>query len=245
MLPGKRWQHKARGWLPTSSSPTNVRLGNGGSWEPQLKHQFVRKAGSEVPSSSSVPSDLARASEAGKYVSFQDVGSIGELVAAIATVATLVYLTIQVRHNSRALDRSNEFAQASSIHNITVLFNELNWRLANDGELADIYTRALAGQDLSDTEATRFVAFVNTYIATIENLVGQQSLELGYSELDSSSALDLFGPIVRQLLQTEDGAKWWTEVAPHLYTEEFRRQVDAAMAVLSQRLDSACERRPT
>jgi len=162
-------------------------------------------------------------------VSLQDVGSIGELIAAIATVATLIYLTIQIRHNSRALDRSNEFAQANSIHELTILFNELNWRLASDGELADIHTRALAGQELSATEATRFAAFVNTYIATIENLVGQQSLELGYSELDSSSALDLVAPIVRQLLETKSGAKWWREVAPHLYIEEFRTQIDAAV----------------
>jgi hypothetical protein len=162
-------------------------------------------------------------------VSLQDLGNVGEFVAAIATVATLVYLAIQIRHNARALDRSNEFAQASSIHDITILFNELNWRLASDGELADIHTRALAGQELSDAEATRFVAFVNTYIATIENLVGQQSLDLGYSELDSSSALDLLAPVMRQLLETKDGAKWWREVAPHLYVEEFRTQVDAAV----------------
>jgi len=159
-------------------------------------------------------------------VSLQDLGSIGELIAAIATVATLVYLAIQIKHSARAQNRSNEFAQAGSIHDITTLFNEMNWRLAGDGELADIYTRALAGGDLTPTEATRFVAYVNTYVATIENLVGQQALELGYSELDSSSALDLMAPILRQLLKTKDGAKWWRETAPHLYVEEFRHQVD-------------------
>lgn len=171
-------------------------------------------------------------------MSLQDVGSIGELIAAIATVATLVYLTIQIRHNARALDRSNEFARAGSIHDLTILFNELNWRLASDAELAGIHTRALAGEELSDTEATRFAAFVNTYVATIENLVGQQSLDLGYAELDSSSALDLFAPIVRQLLETQAGAKWWSEVAPHLYTAEFRAQVDAAVAEVREPLPS-------
>ncbi len=165
-------------------------------------------------------------------MTLQDIGSIGELIAAIATVATLVYLSIQVRHNSEALKRSNDFAQASSIHDITLLFNELNWRLAADGELADIHTRALAGSDLTPTEATRFLAFVNTYIATIENLVGQQSLDLGYTELDSSSALHLLAPIVRELLGTEDGARWWRETAPHLYIEEFRQQVDAAISAV-------------
>lgn len=163
-------------------------------------------------------------------VSLQDLGSIGELVAAIATVATLVYLAIQVRDNSRALSRANDFARAGSIHQVTLSFNELNWRLANDGELAAIYTRALAGEDLTPSEATRFVAYVNTYIATIENLVNQQSLTLGYSELDSTSALDLLAPVVRELLETTDGAKWWSETAPHLYVPEFRSRVDAAVA---------------
>lgn len=157
------------------------------------------------------------------------MGSIGELVAAIATVATLVYLSIQVRHNSQAVARSNDFAQAGSIHQITVLFNELNWRLASDGELAEIYTRALAGEDLNPTETTRFLAFVNTYVATIENLVGQQSLELGYTELDSSSALVLFGPVLRELFETKAGQTWWRDTAPNLYTVEFREQVEAVL----------------
>ncbi len=33
-------------------------------------------------------------------LSIQDLGSIGELVAAVATIATLIYLAIQIRHNT-------------------------------------------------------------------------------------------------------------------------------------------------
>lgn len=162
-------------------------------------------------------------------MTLQDIGSIGELVAAIATVATLIYLAIQVRHNSAAMDRSNEFARAASIHQLTQSFNELNWRLAADGDLADIYTRALAGESLSPTESTRFLAWVNTYVATVENLVGQQSLELGYEALDSSGAVDLFAPVLGELFQTREGAAWWRDKAPNLYTSEFREQVDTAL----------------
>lgn len=168
-------------------------------------------------------------------MSLQDLGSIGELVAAIATVATLVYLAIQVRHNSVALNRSNELAQANSIHQITSMFNELNWRLAGDGELAEIHARALAGEPLTAAEETRFTAFVNTYVATIENLAGQQTLALGYSELDSASALELLAPVVRELLDTEAGSRWWRDIAPSLYVEGFRTQLDAAMARAADR----------
>ena len=36
-------------------------------------------------------------------MTIQDLGSIGELIAAIATVATLIYLAVQIRANTTAL----------------------------------------------------------------------------------------------------------------------------------------------
>ena len=39
-------------------------------------------------------------------MSIQDLGSIGELIAAVATIATLAYLAIQMRQNTRALTSS-------------------------------------------------------------------------------------------------------------------------------------------
>ena len=36
-------------------------------------------------------------------MSFEDLGNLGELVAAIATVATLGYLALQLKQNTKAL----------------------------------------------------------------------------------------------------------------------------------------------
>ena len=53
-------------------------------------------------------------------MTIQDLGSVGELVAAVATVATLIYLSVQIRQNSRLVaasisastrDSSNENAR--------------------------------------------------------------------------------------------------------------------------------------
>jgi hypothetical protein len=41
-------------------------------------------------------------------MTIQDLGSIGELVAAIATVATLVYLALQIRQNTESVKLSAE-----------------------------------------------------------------------------------------------------------------------------------------
>jgi hypothetical protein len=45
---------------------------------------------------------------AGESVTFQDLGSIGEFVAALATVATLIYLAVQIRQNTSSL-RANAY----------------------------------------------------------------------------------------------------------------------------------------
>ena len=45
-------------------------------------------------------------------MTIQDLGSVGELVAAIATVVTLVYLAIQIRSNTIA----TRSAAAQSVH---------------------------------------------------------------------------------------------------------------------------------
>ncbi len=36
-------------------------------------------------------------------MTIQDLGSLGELIAAVATVATLVYLALQIRQNTHTL----------------------------------------------------------------------------------------------------------------------------------------------
>ena len=162
-------------------------------------------------------------------INWEAIGAVGEILGAGTVIATLFYLAHQIKQNNEALTRSNEFAQANSIHQINTAYSALYSHLASDNGLADIYTRALAGEQLTPTEETRFTSFVNMFIATLENLAAQQSLELGYSALDSDSAVVLMAPYLKKLLETEAGTRWWREVAPALYVEEFRIQVNKAI----------------
>lgn len=43
-------------------------------------------------------------------MNIQDLGSAGEVVAAVATVATLVYLAIQIRQNTESVQTSSELS---------------------------------------------------------------------------------------------------------------------------------------
>lgn len=163
-------------------------------------------------------------------INWEALGAVGEIVGAATVIATLFYLARQIRQSNQALNRSNEFAQANSIHQINTAYSGVFSHLASDYGLADIYTRALAGERLTPTEETRFTSFVNMFMATLENLTAQQSLELGYTVLDSDSAVVLMAPYLKKLLETEAGSRWWRETGPALYVEEFRSQVNKAIA---------------
>lgn len=56
-------------------------------------------------------------------MTIQDLGSVGELVAAIATVATLIYLALQIRQNTTSIRAASRLDVASGwrMHNRMML----------------------------------------------------------------------------------------------------------------------------
>ncbi len=81
------------------------------------------------------------------------IAAVGEILGAMAVLATLVYLAVQVRHNAAT-------AAAAIYESALSGFNDLNLTVASDAELASILSRGMAEPDSLDaTEAVRF-AFV-------------------------------------------------------------------------------------
>ncbi len=79
----------------------------------------------------------------GGEVTIQDLGSLGELIAAVATVATLVYLALQIRQNTRTLRHAAERA---------VLEDANSWRtnLIRDHGVAELYRKGLLDPNARD-----------------------------------------------------------------------------------------------
>ena len=97
-------------------------------------------------------------------MTLQDFGSIGELVGAIATVATLAYLAVQIRQNTQGLS-INSYHQATSD-----LSRQLEAVYLNP-EFAEIFRRGSNDpSDLSDPERARFAAYVSAFYYAYENL---------------------------------------------------------------------------
>jgi hypothetical protein len=82
-------------------------------------------------------------------VTIQDLGSIGELIAAIATIATLGYLAVQIRQNTRSVRASSRLA-------VSQTYNEHS-RLRLDPNVSRAYLQGLsASPEMSFAERSIF-----------------------------------------------------------------------------------------
>ena len=122
-------------------------------------------------------------------MSVQDLGSIGELIAALATLATLIYLTFQVRQNTASVNSNN-------FNNAMQGFNAFNTQLMTDPNLTRIlYDGNADPMALSEEERRQYVQMAVTIANVYRNLYYQflgTSLPATYWEMHAREAKQIF-----------------------------------------------------
>ena len=147
-------------------------------------------------------------------MTIQDLGSLGELVAAIATLGTLVYLALQIRQSSAAVHAATEQSIAQA------------WALAlsvpaQNPENADVYGRGLENpDDLSEAERFHFVVMIqllfNQYEqAYLSHMDGDFS-ERRWARVDNAIRFYVGRP----------GFLFWRREFAHLFTAEFAEYLE-------------------
>ncbi len=76
-------------------------------------------------------------------MSIQNLGSIGEFIAALATLATLVYLAVQIRQNTKQVEEGTRAARASAVSSGLQLINSNRLAIYSDQDVASIWSRGL------------------------------------------------------------------------------------------------------
>ena len=151
-------------------------------------------------------------------MSIQELGSLGELIAAIATVATLLFLAVQIRNGTAA-------ARTTAELELPQQFAEWHARAAMQPELQRIWDEAAVDfGSLGPDEVRRFrwlvaellLVFESAYFAYRGGVLSEPSWN---AKLDTIVGL-LDNPIVLE---------WWeNRFTP--FSEEFREHVDTARA---------------
>jgi hypothetical protein len=147
-------------------------------------------------------------------VTLEDLGNIGEFLGAIGVIASLVYLAIQIRQNTRSI-RSATYQ--SSTRDIV----QLSDQMSQDPELTRIWFEGLRGFDsMSQDDRRRFAAYMMGAYRRYESMLYQTQQGLLEQEWWEGVGNNLEDMTLQPGTQA-----WWTE-ASHLFRPEFQQFVD-------------------
>jgi hypothetical protein len=147
-------------------------------------------------------------------MTIQDTGSIGELIGAIATVATLVYLARQIRTNTNAV----QSAAAQSVHENFAVWYRM---LASEAELSRIITNGLRDYAaLSEGDKARFISTFMVFLSCCQDA----HLKLREGSL-SQELWSGWEQVMMNLVHSPGGREFWTERS-YLFGDTFRVHVE-------------------
>ncbi len=154
-------------------------------------------------------------------MTIQELGSLGELVGALATVATLVYLATQIRQNTKAV-------RVSSHHSVTDSFNQINAIIGTNPSSARIFRLGLESPDsLDDDERFSFGYLMLAYMRVFETLYYQKGAGAVEEQLYASEQNSL------KWAYSHPGARSWWQTNTISFSPEFRAEIDALIAEVS------------
>jgi len=115
----------------------------------------------------------------------QLLGNLGEFVGAVAVVATLAFLVVQVRQTKSALNENSRLTAITVMDQHTQAQSRWRGRVAENGELARIWLTARDGvESLNQVDGLRFsqhaIDFFNTWRSSYASAM--QTAHLGQLE---------------------------------------------------------------
>ena len=152
------------------------------------------------------------------------VGAIGEIVGAVMVLVTLIYLSIQIRNNTREVKTEN-------VHRVTDSFNQLNLLVASDERLAELWHRGMANyDDLSDTEKASFGFMQLAAFRIYDSLYYQ-------IQRDTGDVRQWDGELntIRWFFSSRGARDWWNQ-QQFAFSPDFQRFIDK---IVSEQADNA------
>ena len=146
-------------------------------------------------------------------VDWNAVGALGEILGAVAVVITLLYLSKQIRQNSRSV-------QVAALRDTTSQWNHWSELLATSPDLAEIVVRGNHSfKGLTEADALRYGAFVQTFFDNVESSLTLVQIHKVDQDIDAIES------IVGRRMLTKGYVEWWEENSID-YGDEFVNWID-------------------
>ena len=159
-------------------------------------------------------------------MTLSELGSLGELIGAVATVATLLYLALQIRANTLATKRQS---LDDTIERV------IRWgaRLVESPEQASAWihgTRCF--HDLSLEDQIRFTTLLTEFLAGVEATL--EAAKFGDVKPES---VDAARGIVASLFRNQGVRECWDSNGRQIFAQDLVAEVDRIYATLSDATD--------
>lgn len=154
-------------------------------------------------------------------MSWQDLGSIGEMVSAIAVVVSLIYLAFQIRQNTNHIDQNTKAAQATAFDSSIAHTMTARQAIFEREDVSRIYHAGTIDPDsLTEQERTRYRLLVHNILWSIWNL--QSQAQVGGVATETWEAQLM---ILRRVMATK-GVRWFWSNYRDEFGESFQVVVD-------------------
>jgi len=146
-------------------------------------------------------------------LTIQDLGSIGELIAALATLVTLLYLATQVKQAKREFHESSQRARTEFTVGVgeRSAAQQLHW-FSPDGPNKAMMKALLTDEKLTREEAWEFAVQMSIFIGGLV-----QSEQLHKQGFLDSEFLQTRRSIYRPYLELPRVRKWWMRAGKDFY----------------------------
>jgi hypothetical protein len=153
-------------------------------------------------------------------MSFEQLSYLAQIVASIAVVASLIFVALQIKHNTRALERTE--------HNSTMAqWTVIRMAIAQHRDIAELMTTGLHGEralDAADQLRLEQMLQENAWAAFhIWDRTQRGIFPKGTFEATGGALLD-------GLLRTAGGGNWWSSAKHIGFPPGFVSDVDALLA---------------
>ncbi len=150
-------------------------------------------------------------------MNWEAAGAIGEIIGALAVFLTLIYLALQIRQNTKAVQAAAVDASISKVTSVRQSMYE-------SAEIAGIYIAGIANpDDLDELSRTRFRLLMHNVLLSISNIHSQTNFA-GLSSSMWESQLVLLRRVV-----TSPGGQWFWKEYQLEFDETFREQIEAIL----------------
>ena len=143
------------------------------------------------------------------------IAALAQVIVAAVGIGSLVYLATQIRNNSKEI-------RAASFNTVTDSFNQFNFMLAQNAEVADLFLRGAAEYSvLNGVEEIRFDLMILGLFRVHESVFVQSNRGTMERDLRVAENRSLLWLVERPGIRA-----WWND-NPLSFTGEFREHIDA------------------